>query len=198
MIRTSCLRRHFLCAFASMALSGASFGSAPLMAANETPSLDTLSRRLGDQAPACVSFEQHRWMEDLGTELPSTGYFQRQVSGLVWQTLSPVKDRVVLSADNPELPPGLKALLPVLIGLLDGDWDRLERHFQASLSGSLNAWRVELVARDGAVAERLDGIEVRGGDRVDRLAMAFADGDRLTLDLTPADCAALTAKAPGS
>lgn len=159
--------------------------------ATGTLDLDALGAQLSHDVPACVTFDQRRWMEDLGTELPSKGYFRRQPSGLVWQTLTPVEDRVVLSANNPELPPGLKALLPLLTGMLEGDWDSLEQHFDVELSGSMAAWQAELAPRDAAIAERLDNVELSGGDEVEALEVAFSDGDQLALDLTPVDCSEL-------
>lgn len=203
MIHTSQrLRRVLHAILATVMLSSAVLVNAPLMAADsEAPALEnlslaTLSQHLSDQAPACMRFEQRRWMADLDFELPSEGYFHRQPDRLVWQTLSPVQDRVVLGSDNPKLPPGLKALLPILNGLLAGDWERLEQHFQASLSGSLRAWKIGLIARNSAVAEQLEGIEASGGDAVTRLNVIFTNGDRLALELTPEDCAILTAEAP--
>ncbi|MGQ7249641.1 LolA-related protein [Halomonas sp. V046] len=172
--------------WASTALAVAATGPA-----TNALDLDALGERLSHEVPACVTFEQHRWMEDLGTELPSTGYFRRHPSGLVWQTLSPVEDRIELSADNRDLPPGFKALLPVLTGLLEGDWDSLEHHFRVDLSGSMAAWQAELAPRDAAIAERLKGVSLSGGDAVERLEVAFVDGDQLALGLTPVDCADL-------
>lgn len=190
-------RRRLPRAAARIALASTLLSCASLMAADsDTPSLTALSQQLGEQAPDCVRFEQRRWMQDLGTELPSSGYFQRQASGLVWQTLSPVKDRVVLSADNPDLPPGLKALLPVLSGLLAGNWDRLEQHFKVDLSGSMAAWQAELEPLDSAVAERLEGVRLSGSSKVDHLKVSFVDGDRLTLELTPLDCTQLDEAPP--
>ena len=171
--------------------------TAAVASTGTVPSLPQLSRQLEQHQPACVSFEQNRWMADLQTELPSAGYFRRQPSGLVWQTLSPIEDRVVLSADNPELPPGLKALLPVLTGLFDGNWASLEGHFSVRLGGNLDDWQAQLAPLDRAIAERLQGIELDGAEQVEHLQVSFTDGDRLRLELSPLPCDALTG-APGA
>lgn len=154
-----------------------------------------LTERLSVNLPSCGRFEQHRWLADLDTNLTSSGYFLREESALIWHTTTPVVDRVRLESDNPDLPMGLKAMLPVLTGLLAGDWTALRRHFDIALDGEPDAWQAELTPRDDALAERLQRINVTGGDRVEQLKLPFADGDRLTLSLTPADCQRLRGEA---
>ncbi|MCA0976500.1 hypothetical protein LCL99_18685 [Halomonas denitrificans] len=159
------------------------------------PDLTQLSRHLSQDPPACVSFDQRRWMADLETELPSTGYFRRQSTGLVWQTLTPIQDRLVLSAENPDLATGMKALLPVLTGLFDGNWTTLEQHFSVTLSGRLDAWQATLSPKDAAIAERLESIALKGDELVSSLEVRFTDGDRLSLALSPLPC---PPRAPGA
>lgn len=167
-------------------------------AAKAAPDAGRLAQQLREHAPTCGRFTQRRWMADLDTGLDSAGHFRRQGEALIWQTLTPVADRVRLAPDNPDLPLGLKAMLPVLTGLLAGDWPTLEQHFEVRLEGEIAAWRARLAPRDPAVAERLESLRVEGGDRVERVSLRFTDGDRLTLELEPADCDALDTKEPES
>nr|WP_300314498.1 LolA-related protein [Halomonas sp.] len=168
----------------------ASTAAATETGAGPRSSLDLaeLSQRLSEEAPECVEFQQQRWLADLGTQVDSQGYFQRQSQGFIWQTLTPVNDRVVLTPDNPDLPPGLKAMLPVLSGLLQGDWARLEQHFSIDLKGSIEQWNATLTPTDDIVSERLEQIQLNGADRIDQLHLVFRNGDRLMLELSAAPC----------
>lgn len=161
------------------------------MPAWSAPKADVLAKRLSAHAPSCGRFEQSRWLADLDTRLDSRGTFRRQADGLIWQTLSPIEDRLRLSDDNDALPPGLRLMLPVLTGLLSGDWQALEPHFKVELDGVLEDWQAELVPIDAAVGERLAHLTVSGGERVERVELAFASGDRLTLTLTATPCRSL-------
>ncbi len=152
---------------------------------------ERLATQLARQAPACVSFEQQRWIAELESEVTSSGYFHRLPEGLVWQTLKPIEDRVLLSADNPDLSTGMRALLPILSGLLEGDWSKLEQHFDIALEGSMDAWHTTLKPRDSMVAEHLDSIALEGGVRLDQMDIQFTSGDRLALALEPVACSSL-------
>lgn len=160
-------------------------------AAWATPSEDALAERLAANAPQCGRFEQSRWLADLDTRLDSRGHFQRREEGLVWQTTAPVQDRVVLSADNEDLPRGFQVIAPVFSGLVSGDWQALERHFTIELSGELEAWRASLTPNETAVAERLTQLRVSGSRQVERVELEFSDGDRLELTLSPIACESL-------
>ncbi|MDN6298197.1 MAG: outer membrane lipoprotein carrier protein LolA [Halomonas sp.] len=136
----------------------------------------------------CARFEQQREMADLDVTLDSAGYFLRQDDALIWQTTRPVADRVRLSPDNPDLPRSLSLMLPVLTGLLDGNWQALRQHFAIDPAGESGDWQARLTPLDAAVAERLERIDASGGQRVERLNLAFANGDRVVIRLTPTDC----------
>jgi hypothetical protein len=178
---------QLLCA-AAVTLLGA-----PLQAA---PDGDALGKQLTENAPECGTFAQTRWLADLEAQLDSRGQFHRERGALVWHTTAPVEDRVVLSEDNAELPTSMQVILPVLMGLLSGDWDALERNFRIALRGSLDAWQARLTSRDAAVAERVSRVAVRGGERVESIEVAFRGGDRLVLVLTPAACEDITRRSP--
>ena len=151
----------------------------------------TLGAQLAEHSPQCSHFAQIRWLADLEAELASSGYFQRSDNALIWQTLTPVDSRLVLKADNPELPLAYQVILPVLNGLLGGDWAALQEHFAVDLSGELGDWQAALKPTDSVVAERLKHLQVEGGEQVRQLQIDFVSGDRMTLQLSPADCAAL-------
>lgn len=156
-----------------------------------SPEADALAERLADHAPQCAGFEQSRWLADLEVRLDSRGHFRRQDNALVWYTTAPVADRLYLSEESDDLPMSFRVLLPVFTGLLSGDWQALEHHFTIALGGELDEWRADLTPIDPALGEHLSQLVVHGGERVERLAIAFRDGDRLELSLTPVDCESL-------
>lgn len=152
-----------------------------------------VAKNVADNLASCANFEQRRWMADLDTQLVSTGYFLRQGDGLIWQTTSPVADRVQLTPGDPDLPMSLEVMLPVLTGLLAGDWAALRQHFAIDQTGEPDAWQARMTPLDDAVATRLKSIRVSGGEQIERLELAFVNDDRVDIQLTPADCAALDA-----
>lgn len=154
---------------------------------------NNLADNVANSLASCANFEQRRWMADLDTQLVSTGYFLRQGDGLIWQTTSPVADRVHLTPGDPDLPMSLEVMLPVLTGLLAGDWQALRQHFAIDQTGEPDAWQARMTPLDDAVATRLESIRVSGGERIERLELAFVNDDRVDIRLTPADCAALDA-----
>jgi len=154
---------------------------------------NNLADNVANSLASCANFEQRRWMADLDTQLTSTGYFLRQGDGLIWQTTSPVADRVQLTPGDPDLPMSLEVMLPVLTGLLAGDWQALRQHFAIDQSGEPDAWQARMTPLDDAVATRLESIRVSGGEQIERLELAFVNDDRVDIQLTPADCAALEA-----
>ncbi|CAM3357170.1 LolA family protein [Halomonas lysinitropha] len=156
-----------------------------------SPQPDALAERLADHSTQCASFKQSRWLADLEVRLDSRGHFRRQDNALVWQTTAPVEDRLDLSEESDDLPIDFQVLLPVFNGLLSGDWQALEHHFTIELRGELDEWRADLTPIDSALGEHLSQLVVHGGERVEQLAIAFRDGDRLELTLTPVDCEGL-------
>ncbi|CAM3599187.1 outer membrane lipoprotein carrier protein LolA [Halomonas sp. FME1] len=152
------------------------------------PTIDDLAERLADNAPQCGRFAQTRWLADLNSQLDSRGTFEHQDEGLVWQTTSPINDRVVLSADNEELPMGFQAVAPVLSGLLSGDWQALERYFTIELSDTQDEWQAMLTPSNANIAQRLVHLLVHGHQQVERVEILFTNDDRLEITLSAADC----------
>lgn len=153
------------------------------------PTPQALSEQLAEHAEPCGRFEQSRHLADLDTTLESRGIFRRDGERLIWETQSPIEDRVVLGPDNPELPPQLQTILPIFDGLLAGNWQALSRHFTLHLEGTLSAWHADLAPKDAAVRSRLTRLAVGGGQQVETIKLDFDNGDALTLSLSPHECA---------
>lgn len=156
------------------------------------PDTAALARQLASHSPECGQFRQIRWLADFEIDIESTGTFRRTEEGIIWRTETPVETEVRLSADNPDLPPGFHLVLPVMTALLGGDWERLNEHFQIDVSGELAAWSAELTPLDSRVAAQLPLLRVAGGQLLENIEMIFADGDRLSLNLSAVECASDT------
>ena len=150
-----------------------------------------LLTQLRSNAPDCGRFEQSRWLADFEMHLNSSGEFQRQPDGLIWRTTQPVISEVALTTDNPDLPLGYQAILPVFNGLLAGNLDSLNEYFTTRLHGSSTAWRAELTPRSEQVAAQLTGLVIEGAEQLEHIAVTFGDGDRMDIKLTPTACSAL-------
>lgn len=152
------------------------------------PDIDALVEQLAQHAPQCGRFEQSRWLADIETQLNSRGDFQQLEEGLVWQTTSPIQDRVILSQHNEDLPPGFLVIAPVFTSLLSGDWRELEHYFTIELEGDLHNWEALLLPNEAVIAERLTQLLASGSQQVEQLTLEFSDGDQLDLTLTPTAC----------
>lgn len=158
------------------------------------PGVDSgaLAEQLARHAPQCGRFEQSRWLADIETQLNSRGDFQQLQEGLVWQTTSPIQDRVLLSQHNDDdLPPGFLVIAPIFIGLLSGEWRELEHYFTVELEGDLQDWKARLLPKEAVIAERLTQLLASGSQQVEQLTLKFADGDQLDINLTPTACSDL-------
>lgn len=147
-----------------------------------------LINHLRSNAPDCGRFEQSRWLADFEMYLNSSGEFQRLANGLIWRTTEPVTSEVALTADNPELPLGYQAILPVFNGLLGGNLDSLDEYFSSRLNGTTAAWRAELTPRNEQVATQLTGLVIEGAGQLEHIAVTFADGDRMDIQLIANIC----------
>ena len=160
--------------------------------------IDTLAERLAQHAPQCGRFEQSRWLADIEARLNSRGDFQQLEEGLVWQTTSPIQDRVLLSQHNNDLPPGFLVIAPIFTSLLSGDWRELEHYFTVELEGGLHNWQASLLPNEAAIAERLTQLLASGSQQVEQLKLEFSDGDQLDLTLMPTACTNLDHGDPAS
>ena len=75
--------------------------------------------------------------------------------------------------------PAVRALVESVRATLSGDRARLERYYEAELSGTGAAWMLRLAPRDPEVKSMVQGIVLSGsGSRVDVIEVLEAGGDR--------------------
>ena len=146
--------------------------------------------QLRASAPDCGRFEQSRWLADFEMQLHSSCECRRLPDGLLWRTTAPVLSEVALSADNPDLPLGYQAILPVFNGLLAGNLDSLDAYFSTRVSGTPAQWRAELRPLNEQLARQLTGLAIQGGQQLEQITVSFGDGDHLQIRLFASACGA--------
>ena len=80
----------------------------------------------------------------------------------------------------------LQPLTAALRGLLSGDLALLQRFYTLTLSGSMDAWQLQLVPRDPAAAALIEQITANGHrNRIERLLTVERNGDRSLMTISP-------------
>lgn len=163
--------------------------------------LDDVLARLDTQGPVVARFEEERHLSFLDRPLRSSGTLSfNPPDVLIKQTLVPepglariegdeltIADasgerRIPLDAD-----PLIRAYVAPFRALLAGDRAALERHFEVATDAAPRGWSMTLTPREEAVAERLERVEVSGGDaRIERIEIHEEGGDRSVLTLSEA------------
>ncbi|WP_136069323.1 LolA family protein [Modicisalibacter radicis] len=174
--------------------------------------LEDLQARLAATPDIAGRFEQTRYLADLDTSLVSRGQFRyERDTRVVWRLETPVEKRLVFTPQdaasldekggggaNGDDDRRRQQAAELLLSLLDGDWEVLERRFDITLAGDAEAWRVDLVPRQQAVRERLKSLHLAGGRYLQTLGLHAADDDILEVSFSDqrplgADASAATA-----
>ena len=155
-----------------------------------------LTEQLARTAPTCGDFKQVRWLEDVGVDVKSQGHFALlgdpvSPEGLVWETTSPIENRLEMrpgsdkGPNGEKLPADQQAMAELLINFFHGDWQALEEHFDLTLTGTPEDWQATLTPNNAQLAEAIEHLEIDGSSWLEHLTLNSTDGDRLTLTLTP-------------
>ncbi|MCB1954693.1 MAG: outer membrane lipoprotein carrier protein LolA [Rhodocyclaceae bacterium] len=175
-----------------------------LAAAAEPWTLDTLMQRLADRAGGRVNFIERKYIAILDEPVVSTGQMSFTPPGrLERQTVTPKPETMVLDGDRLSIRregreldlrlrdyPEAAAFIDSIRGTLAGDRQALERRFLLSLGGDATAWWLDLLPRDGKLAELVLRIHIEGqGGHIRSVEILQGDGDRSVMTLEPADAA---------
>ena len=139
------------------------------------------------------AFTQQRTLRGLPKPLESRGRFLLvRDLGLQWHTLEPVEDEFVLTraglrerragnarSRRPQFGPATE----LLFALFSLDLDALDRRFELFGAGSTQDWQIGMRPRDNATARAIRQAVVRGGDRVQSIALVNGAGDQLLIEL---------------
>ncbi len=182
----------------------------PVRAA-DTPLLREVRQRLTAEPVVRGAFEQRKSVKGFRNPLLSAGEFavSRQ-RGVLWRTLEPfpsslvvMRDRVIarqadgtvarrLSAAEE---PAVRAVSETLFGVMTADLAALEQRFQ--IEGELQggeAWKLQLVPRDPALARWVQRVELEGDRFLRAVRLHEASGDQTAIRMSRhATAAALSA-----
>ncbi|MCG7923700.1 MAG: outer membrane lipoprotein carrier protein LolA [Candidatus Thiodiazotropha lotti] len=92
------------------------------------------------------------------------------------------QQQVVLLDNIPEL----LAFSASFRSVLSGDRETLERYFNPELTGSQDAWSLNLIPREGALGNKITRIEITGTDlQIERYLVIESNGDQIITQLMP-------------
>ncbi len=114
---------------------------------------------------------------------------------MIWQIEAPLRLAYVLAEDRiVEIGedgvaqvrtardiPGLAQVGALFRALLGAQADALAELFTVTAEGTLDAWRLTLVARPGPLAQAMREVRLSGGRHVERIRIEEANGDSTTL-----------------
>jgi len=178
---------------AFLVLAGAPVSAA--FAADAVPQLlQDVRERLTTEPVVRGSFEQRKTVKGFRHPLVSTGDFvvSRQ-RGVLWRTLAPFASTLVVTSDrvlarqadgsvtrrlsaNDE--PAVRALSETLLAVMAADLSVLAQRFR--IEGDLvgrDAWRLQLTARDPAMARWVQRVELEGDRYLRTVRLSEGSGD---------------------
>lgn len=163
--------------------------------------LDALQTHLSTTETLQGRFEQQRYLADIESQLNSSGRFlYERDTRVVWILETPVQERLEFTpesaaelGDTTDHEQRQSQVATLFLRLLGGDWQALEERFAVDLSGDADSWQVTLVPDGEVLRERLERIELDGGEYLERLELHAANDDVLTVrffDQQPLDASA--------
>lgn len=157
--------------------------------------LDQLSAQLARPAVLRGPFIQEKHLRALEHPLTSRGQFVLAAEhGLLWQLRNPLQldyridqggvARHTGSGWQPLPGQDMAAQQSRLfLAVLRGDRSGLERDFELRLSGSRDAWTLQLRPRSLLLKQIFSAIHIQGGAQVERIELLETQGDRTLLRL---------------
>lgn len=170
-----------------------------LMAANmamaQTFDLPQLAEQLSGPAVVRGDFIQEKHLRALPQPLTSHGQFAlSRDHGLLWLLQQPIRQdyRITAQGIARRSENGWQAVDPqggsarqnqLLLAVLSGDTQALQRDFQLELSGEATAWRLQLTPRSALLKQIFADINIQGGETVTQIELHEAQGDRTLIRL---------------
>ncbi len=171
-------------------------GVAAIPPAQAAPVLSRLTARLDQAGVIHADFTQTKTLQALKRPLRTSGrlVFARG-QGVLWLIEKPYQASYALSAERvteigpdgarrvraAREVPALAQVGRVFQAIFQGDIKGLEEHFEVTVSGDAERWRVELAPKP-ALARFLNGINARGGRFLDLIEIEEAQGDRTRIE----------------
>jgi outer membrane lipoprotein-sorting protein len=162
--------------------------------------LATLTALLAQVRSGEATFTETRRIEMLDRTLESAGRLSfRAPDVFVRETLRPRRERLAVEGNTLTMSMGERSrtmqldaspeaavIVEAVRGTLTGNRQALERLFETALSGSADAWTLDLVPRDARLRGQVAQVRVSGrGPVVRQVQVLLADGDRSVMTISP-------------
>ncbi|MHB8496004.1 MAG: LolA family protein [Casimicrobiaceae bacterium] len=183
------------------ALAAGRFTGLPRVRAATAFDLAQLMKTLATVRAGEASFVERRKVAMLDRTLESSGRLSfRAPDTFVRETLEPRRERIAVTGNTLSLTqdgrtrtmeldaaPEAGVVVEAIRGTLTGNRDALERHFTASVTGTIAHWSLELVPRDARLRGEVASVRVRGEQAsVHEVVVVLADGDRSVMTIEAA------------
>ncbi|MFM0243186.1 LolA family protein [Paraburkholderia phytofirmans] len=147
-----------------------------------------------------AQFTQTQTLAAMKQPLVSTGsllFFRER--GVIWQIDTPYKATYVITdagvtevnangqrvtAHSAQGTRGVAQVSKMMRAMLGGDLSALYSQFDVQAEGSAAQWRMQLMPNQPQIAQSIKGLEMSGGDYLQRLRITLANGDITQLEFT--------------
>ncbi|MFM0059249.1 outer membrane lipoprotein carrier protein LolA [Paraburkholderia phytofirmans] len=147
-----------------------------------------------------AQFTQTQTLAAMKQPLVSTGsllFFRER--GVIWQIDTPYKATYVITdagvaevnangqrvtAHSAQGTRGVAQVSKMMRAMLGGDLSALYSQFDVQAEGSAAQWRMQLTPNQPQIAQSIKGLEMHGGDYLQRLRITLANGDITQLEFT--------------
>jgi len=162
--------------------------------------LEALTALLSRIKAGEATFTETRRVELLDRTLESSGRLSfRAPDTFVRETLRPLREKLAVEGNTLTMSLGERSrtmqldaspeaavIVEAIRGTLTGNRESLQRLFVATVSGTAEAWTLELVPRDARLRNQVAQVRVVGrGATVGEVQVLLADGDRSVMKITP-------------
>ncbi|PRY03750.1 outer membrane lipoprotein-sorting protein [Paraburkholderia sp. BL6669N2] len=170
-------------------------------AASGNPALvSQIAAHLAQAKGVRAQFTQTQTLAAMKQPLVSTGsllFFRER--GVIWQIDTPYKATYVITdagvtevnangqrvtAHSAQGTRGVAQVSKMMRAMLGGDLSALYSQFDVQAEGSAAQWRMQLTPNQPQIAQSIKGLEMNGGDYLQRLRITLANGDITQLDFT--------------
>ena len=162
--------------------------------------LEALTALLSRIKAGEATFTETRRVELLDRTLESSGRLSfRAPDVFVRETLRPLREKLAVEGNTLTMSlgdrsrtmqldasPEAAVIVEAIRGTLTGNRESLQRLFATTVSGTAEAWTLELVPRDARLRNQVAQVRVVGrGATVGEVQVLLADGDRSVMKITP-------------
>ena len=205
-------------ALCALTLSGAlSVVASPASAASAdgNPALvSQIASHLAAAKGVRAQFTQTQTLAAMKQPLVSTGslLFVRE-RGVIWQIATPYKATYVITdagvaevnangqrvtAHSAQGTRGVAQVSKMMRAMLGGDLSALYSQFDVEADGSAAHWRMQLTPNQPQIAQSIKGLQMSGGDYLQSLRIALANGDTTQLEFSKSEAVSELAPAERS